>query len=40
MVRPTLKESVKLRRAYTSVEYYLYKDPSASTNALFFAQPF
>jgi hypothetical protein len=36
---PTLEESVRLRRAYVSVEYHLYKDPSASTNASFFAQP-
>jgi hypothetical protein len=34
---PTLEESVRLGRAYAGVEYHLCKDPSASTNASFFA---
>jgi hypothetical protein len=38
-VGPTLEESVRLGRAYAGVEYHLCKDPSAGTNALFFARP-
>ena len=36
---PTSEESVRLGRAYASVEYHPYKDPSAGTNASFFAWP-
>jgi hypothetical protein len=36
---PTSEESVRLGRAYAGVEYHPCKDPSAGTNASFFAWP-